>query len=60
MNYWNRIDLHQHTDHDIDCTGQMCTNNYTHLDYFKWLKEEKNGEIYWYKPVIKEATYNAE
>lgn len=41
MNYWNRIDLHQHTDHDIDCAGQICTNNYTHLDYFKWLKEEK-------------------
>lgn len=24
----------------------------------KWLKEEKNGEIYWYKPVIKEVTAN--
>ncbi len=41
MNYWNRIDLHQHTNHDIDCTGKTVNNNYTHLDYYKWLEEEK-------------------
>lgn len=35
MNYWNRIDLHQHTNHDIDCTGKLVDNNYTHLDYYK-------------------------
>lgn len=41
MNYWNRIDLHQHTNHDIDCTGRAYDNNYTHIDFFKWLEEEK-------------------
>lgn len=41
MNYWSRIDLHQHTDHDIDCTGRVYDNNYTHIDFFKWLEEEK-------------------
>lgn len=41
MNYWNRIDLHQHTNHDIDCTGKVVDNNYTHLGYYKWLEEEK-------------------
>ena len=41
MKYWNRIDLHQHTNHDIDCTGRSANNNYTHLDYYKWLEEEK-------------------
>ena len=40
MEYWNRIDLHQHTNHDIDCTGKSADNNYTHLDYYKWLEEE--------------------
>lgn len=41
MNYWNRIDLHQHTNHDIDCKGKHISDNYTHLDYYKWLKEEQ-------------------
>ena len=41
MSYWNRIDLHQHTDHDIDCTGRTSDNNYSHLDYYKWLREEQ-------------------
>ena len=41
MTYWNRIDLHQHTNHDIDCKGKYVDNNYTHLDYYKWLKEEQ-------------------
>lgn len=41
MSCWNRIDLHQHTDHDIDCTGRTSDNNYSHLDYYKWLREEQ-------------------
>lgn len=41
MAYWNRIDLHQHTNHDIDCRGKHVNNNYTHYSYFKWLQEEK-------------------
>ena len=41
MSSWNRIDLHQHTDHDIDCKGKHVNNNYTHIDYYKWLKEEQ-------------------
>lgn len=39
-NYWNRIDLHQHTNHDIDCKGLHVENNYTHFDYYKWLKQQ--------------------
>ena len=40
MDYWSRIDLHQHTNHDIDCTGRKVNDNYTHRDYFNWLKEQ--------------------
>lgn len=36
--YWNKIDLHQHTNHDIDCNGTHIQGNYTHVDYYKWLK----------------------
>ena len=36
--YWNKIDLHQHTNHDIDCNGTYIHSNYTHSDYYKWLK----------------------
>lgn len=39
--YWNRIDLHQHTNHDIDCTGAEITSNYTHNDYYKWLQVQE-------------------
>lgn len=38
--YWNKIDLHQHTNHDIDCYGNKLDDNYTHQDYYKWLEEE--------------------
>lgn len=41
MSQWNRIDLHQHTDHDIDCKGKYLNNNYTHIGYYKWLQEEQ-------------------
>ena len=40
MKYWSRIDLHQHTNHDIDCKGRKVKDNYTHKDYFEWLKEQ--------------------
>lgn len=42
--FWNRIDLHQHTNHDIDCNGTLVQSNYSHLDYFKWL-EQQNVKI---------------
>ena len=38
MEGWNRIDLHQHTNHDIDCKGKKVKDNYTHADYYEWLK----------------------
>lgn len=38
MEYWNSIDLHQHTNHDIDCKGRHLRNNYSHTYYFEWLK----------------------
>ena len=38
MEGWNRIDLHQHTNHDIDCKGKKVKDNYTHTDYYEWLK----------------------
>ena len=41
MSSWNRIDLHQHTDHDIDCKGKHVNNNYTHIGYYNLLKEEQ-------------------
>lgn len=41
MSSWNRIDLHQHTDHDIDCKGKHINNNYTHIGYYNLLKEEQ-------------------
>lgn len=40
MEYWSRIDLHQHTNHDIDCKGKKVKDNYTHRDYYNWLKEQ--------------------
>lgn len=40
MDGWIKIDLHQHTNHDIDCKGKKIINNYTHTDYYKWLKEQ--------------------
>lgn len=40
MEYWSRIDLHQHTNHDIDCKGRKVKANYTHKDYYNWLKEQ--------------------
>ena len=38
MEYWNVIDLHQHTNHDIDCNGKRVENTYTHRDYYEFLK----------------------
>ena len=38
--YWNKIDLHQHTNHDIDCNGNKLEDNYTHKDYYQWLKAQ--------------------
>ena len=38
MEGWNKIDLHQHTNHDIDCKGKKVKDNYTHTDYYEWLK----------------------
>lgn len=38
--YWNKIDLHQHTNHDVDCNGSKLEDNYTHSDYYKWLKAQ--------------------
>ena len=40
MEYWSRIDLHQHTNHDIDCKGKKVKDNYIHRDYYNWLKEQ--------------------
>lgn len=34
MSSWNRIDLQQHTDHDIDCKGKHVNNNYIHINYY--------------------------
>ncbi len=39
--YWNRIDLHFHTNHDIDCRNNHITSNYTHHDFYEYLKVEK-------------------
>lgn len=41
MEYWNKIDLHQHTNHDIDCNGTFINGNYSHKDYYKWLEIQK-------------------
>lgn len=38
MGDWNVIDLHQHTNHDIDCNGKTVENTYTHRDYYEFLK----------------------
>lgn len=39
--YWSKLDLHQHTNHDIDCDGRLLDHQYTHKDYYEWLKEQK-------------------
>lgn len=41
MEGWSKIDLHQHTNHDIDCKGRVVKDNYTHADYLLWLKEQQ-------------------
>lgn len=40
--FWNRIDLHQHTNHDIDCKGTFVQSTYSHLDYFNLLKLQES------------------
>ena len=39
--YWNRIDLHFHTDHDIGCDGKKIASNYSHKEFYEYLKIEQ-------------------